>query len=163
LAPNLMLATPLNFTRRAGSAFFRERIGRSHIQVIEGETWDVIAHSDVAIAASGTVTIEAALLGTPMVTFYRVTGISWILGRRLVRVPYFTMVNLVAGRKIVPELMQTDATGERVAAEAAALIENAGSREEMKRELRAVAAKLGTDDDPIEKAARIVGEYLTRK
>ena len=117
-----MLATPLSFTRRAGSAFFRERIGGSFIQVIEGETWDVIAHADVAIAASGTVTVEAALLGTPMVTFYRVTGLSWILGRFLVRVPYYTMVNLVAGRKIVPELMQQDATGERLADEAAALV-----------------------------------------
>jgi lipid-A-disaccharide synthase len=114
----------------------------------------------VAIAASGTVTVEAALLGTPMVTFYRVTGLSWMLGRLLVRVPYYTMVNLVAGRRIVPELMQQEATGERLAQEAAALIENAGSRDQMKRELQTVAATLATSDDPIEKAARIVSEYL---
>ena len=162
-APNLTLAAPLSFTRRAGSAFFRERMGDSFIQVIEGETWDVIAHADVAIAASGTVTVETALLGTPMVTFYRVTGLSWLLGRFLVRVPYYTMVNLVASRKIVPELMQQDATGERLAAEAAALLENAGSREQMKRELQNVAATLATGEEPIENAARIVSEYLKTK
>jgi lipid-A-disaccharide synthase len=158
--PNLILGTPVSFTGRAGSAFFRERIDGSLIQVIEGETWDVIAHSDVAIAASGTVTIEAALLGTPMVTFYQVAGLSWILGRLLVRVPYYTMVNLVAGRKIVPELMQSNATGERLADEAAALVRNAGAREAMRRELGAVAATLATRGDPIERAAHIVGEYL---
>jgi lipid-A-disaccharide synthase len=162
LKPNLMLATPLNFTRRAGSGFFKERIGGSSIQVIEGQTWDVIAHADIAIAASGTVTVEAALLGTPMVTFYRVTGLSWTLGRFLVRVPYYTMVNLVAGRQIVPELMQANATGERIAAATAALIQNAGTREEMKHELRTVAAALTTENDPIETAARIVGEYLRK-
>ena len=162
-APNLTLAAPLSFTRRAGSAFFRERIGGSVIQVIEGETWDVIAHADIAIAASGTVTVETALLGTPMVTFYRVTGLSWLLGRFLVRVPYYTMVNLVAGRKVVPELMQKDATGERLADEAAALLDNAGSREEMKRELQNIASTLATANDPIENAAHIVNEYLRTK
>ena len=81
-----------------GAEFFRERIGGAPIQVIEGETWDAIAHADVALAASGTVTVEAALLGTPMVTFYRVNALSWLLGH-LVKVPYYSMVNLVAGRR----------------------------------------------------------------
>ena len=72
------------------------------------------------------------------------------------------MVNLVAGRKIVPELMQKEATGERLAEEAAALVQDAGSREEMKRELADVAARLATAEDPIERAARIVNEYLVR-
>jgi lipid-A-disaccharide synthase len=163
VVPNLMLATPLNFTKRAGSMFFRERIHGLPIKVIEGETWDVISHADAAIAASGTVTIEAALLGTPMVTFYRVTGLSWILGRFLVRVPFYTMVNLVAGREIVPELMQKEATGERLAEETAALIQNAGSREEMKRELGTVVSMLATAEDPIKRAARIVNEYLGKR
>jgi lipid-A-disaccharide synthase len=160
--PNLVLATPLNFTARAGSEFFRERIDGSLIQVIEGETWDSLAHADVGVAASGTVTVEAAILGTPVVTFYSVSGISWLLGRLLVRVPYYTMVNLVAGRRIVPELMQEEATGERIAAEAAALLENYRLRDEMKRDLAAVASKLATAGDPAETAARIVSKYLKR-
>ena len=63
-----------------GAAFFRERIHGAPIQVIEGETWDAIAHADLALAASGTVTVEAALLGTPMVAFYKVSPVSWFLG-----------------------------------------------------------------------------------
>jgi lipid-A-disaccharide synthase len=157
---NLVLAVPASFTKRVGCEFFRERIRGASIQVVEGETWDSLAHADVAVAASGTVTIEAALLGTPMVTFYRVNRFSWSLGRHLVRVPFYTMVNLVAGRKVVPELMQEDATGECMAAEAEALLENDRLRDEMKRELALVAAMLATDADPIERAAHIVSEYL---
>ena len=58
-----------------------------------------MAHCDVALAASGTVTVEAALLGAPMVVFYRVTALTWALGRHLVSVPYFSMVNLIAGKR----------------------------------------------------------------
>src|SRR5581483_4535862 len=103
---------------RCDLASFQERFSAASIKIIEGQTWDVLACADVALAASGTVTVEAALLGTPMVTFYRVTGLTWRLGRRLVRVPFYSMVNLIAGRRVVPEIMQNDLTGERLAGQA---------------------------------------------
>ncbi|MBI1787719.1 MAG: lipid-A-disaccharide synthase [Acidobacteria bacterium] len=140
----------------AGAGFFRERIGRAPIQVIEGETWDAIAHADLALAASGTVTVEAALLGTPMVTFYRVTGLSWLLGKMLVRTPFYCMVNLVAGRKVVPELMQSQMTGERLAAEARKLLRDPEERRRMKAGLAEVAAKLSSDGDPMDRAAAVI-------
>jgi len=155
-----ILAAPAGFCARAGASFFKERISGWSIQVIEGETSDALAHADVAIAASGTVTVEAALLGTPMVTFYRVTNLSWALGRRLVRVPFLTMVNLIAGHKIVPELMQDDATGERIAAEARVLLSDAEKRSEMKRALAGVRETLSTPEHPMDRAARIALEYL---
>ena len=80
---------------------------------------------------SGTVSFAlhgAALLGTPMVTFYKVSPISWFLGRRLVKAPFLSMVNLVAGRKIVPELMQTEFTAARVAEEAQRILCDEGVR-----------------------------------
>jgi lipid-A-disaccharide synthase len=89
-----------------------------------------------------------------------VTSLSWILGRFLVRVPFYSMVNLVAGKKIVPELMQDEATGERLAAEAIRLLEDAGSRNEMKDALAGVSSKLASFEHPMERAARIVNEYL---
>jgi lipid-A-disaccharide synthase len=156
----VILAAPAGFTTRAGLTFFRERIPGWSIQVIEGETSDALAHADVALAASGTVTVEAALLGTPMVTFYRVTPLSWFLGRRLVRVPFLTMVNLIAGRKIVPELMQHEATGERVAAEAALLLSDSKARDEMKHGLSQVREMLAAPEHPMERAARIACEFL---
>lgn len=125
-----------------GVDFFRERIGRSSIQVIDGENWDAIAHADVALAASGTVTVEAALLGTPMVTFYKVTGLSWMMGKLLVRVPFYSMVNLVAGRAVAPELMQSRMTGERLAAETMRLLKDGAARERMRTGLGEVARKL---------------------
>jgi lipid-A-disaccharide synthase len=157
-----ILAAPARFTERAGASFFRERISGSSIQILEGETSDALAHADVAIAASGTVTVEAAVLGTPMVTFYRVSPLSWTLGRRLVRVPFLTMVNLIAGRKIVPELMQDEATGERLAAEAKVLLMDSVARNTMKRDLESVADALRTEEHPMEHAARIAGEYISR-
>src|SRR5215471_9770525 len=111
-----------------GADFFRERTGRSPIRVIEGESWDAMAHSDLALAASGTVTVEAALLGTPMVTFYKVTNASWLAGKFLVNVPFYSMVNLIAGRALVPELMQEQMTGENLAREARRLLSDEGAR-----------------------------------
>jgi lipid-A-disaccharide synthase len=158
----VILAAPLQFTKKAGPSFFTERIDGSAIQYLEGETSDVLAHADVAIAASGTVTVEAAIAGTPMVTFYKVTALSWNLGRWLVRVPFFSMVNLIAERKIVPELMQDEATGERLAAEVIHLLEDETSRNAMKQALAEVSAKLASPEHPMDRAARIVSEYLTR-
>jgi lipid-A-disaccharide synthase len=147
----------------AGAAFFTERIGSAPIQVIEGETWDAIAHADVALAASGTVTVEAALAGTPMVTFYKVNALSWLLGRLLVRVPFYSMVNLVAERPIVPELMQTAMTGERLAAEALHLLQDGDARERMRRDLAEVARRLSSGGRPMEKAAALVEQLVMER
>ena len=125
-----------------GKAFFEERMGRSPVQVIEGESWDAMAHSDVALLASGTVTVEAAFLGTPMVTFYKVAPPSWLAGKFLVRVPFYSMVNLIAGRAVVPELMQSRMTGEAIAREALRLLTDEAARSEMKAGLAGVREKL---------------------
>jgi lipid-A-disaccharide synthase len=124
-----------------------------------------MAHCDLALAASGTVTVEAALLGAPMVTFYRVTDFSWMLGKWLVDVPFYSMVNLIAEKRVVPELMQNEMTGERIAAEAERLLDNAAERWKMKKELERVASLLaGTSmaggRDPIMKAADAVERTL---
>jgi len=159
--PTFVLAMPPGFGP-AGVSFW-ERIRGASIQhfegqeiigkAVEGETWDALAHSEVALAASGTVTIEAALLGVPMVTFYRVNALSWMLGRRLVKAPFLTMVNLVAGRRVVPELIQGEMTGERIASEAVRLLEDGAARESMRMGLAEVARKLASDRDPMEAAA----------
>jgi lipid-A-disaccharide synthase len=131
-----------------GAAFFRERILRAPIQVIDGEIWDALAHADLALAASGTVTVEAALLGTPLVTFYKVSPVSWFLGKRLVKVPFFSMVNLIAERKIVPELMQNEFTASRVVEEAARILSDGAVRARMKADLAEVARRLSVASDP---------------
>jgi len=86
--------------------------------------------------------VEAALLGTPMVSFYKVSLPSWLAGKLLVDVPFYTMVNLIAGRAVVPELMQSGMTGEAIAREARRLLEDAQARAEMLAGLEEVREKL---------------------
>jgi lipid-A-disaccharide synthase len=155
-----VLALPPGLLRHTGGEWLGSLLGGTPVTPVEGETWDAIAHADLALAASGTVTIETALLGTPMVTYYRVTGLSWLMGRFLVDVPFYSMVNLVAGRAVVPELMQNEMRGDRLAAEAIRLIENPAARDVMRRDLRDVAALLSTGGDPLERAAAAVQQVL---
>jgi lipid-A-disaccharide synthase len=155
---NLTFLLPASPT--CGAEFYREPLAASTIRPIEGEAWDAMAHCDVALAASGTVTVEGALLGAPMVTFYKVTGLSWAIGKVLVDVPFYSMVNLIAQKKVVPELMQSDMTGERIAAEAAALLDKPAERAKMKSELARVAGLLSGSGDAIVNAADAVERVL---
>jgi lipid-A-disaccharide synthase len=156
----VLLGTPKGFKERAVFERFRERIGALAIKVIEDQTWDVLAHADVALAASGTVTIEAAVLGTPMVTFYKVMALSWWAGRRLVKVPYLSMVNLVAGKPVVPELIQNDMTPVNLAAAAARLLRDAQESGRMRCELLLLKRALTTPFDPFERAAGMIAADL---
>jgi len=155
-AVNFLLPASAN----TGAEFFRQRLGESPIRVIEGESWDAMAHADLALAASGTVTVEAALLGTPMVTFYKVTAASWVMGKMLVDVPFYSMVNLVAGRAVVPELMQGQMTGERIAQEARRLLTDPVARGRMQTGLAEVREKLSGGGNAPQRAAAIIQEIL---
>jgi lipid-A-disaccharide synthase len=106
-------------------------------------TDDVLAMSDVAVTASGTATVQAALHGRPMVVVYRLSPLTYRLGRRFLLVDNVAMVNLIAGRRIVPELIQDDCTAENIAAETLSLLANPERAEETRRALGDVRAKLG--------------------
>jgi lipid-A-disaccharide synthase len=104
---------------------------------------DVIASADVAITASGTATVQCALHEKPMVVVYRLSPLTYRLGRRFVSVDTFAMPNLVAGKRIVPELIQDDFTPERVAAEVVALLTDRARHGQMTDDLRQVKTRLG--------------------
>lgn len=156
---HFVLSLPPGFDAQ-GSSFW-ERARAESIQVKVGITWDALAYAELALAASGTVTIEAALLGAPLVSFYRVNALSWMLGRWLVHAPFLSMVNLVAGREIVPELIQGEMTGERIAAEAIRLLDDDAARSRMRADLAQVAALLASRDDPMETAAGWIEKVLS--
>jgi len=111
--------------------------------VVEGETYNALAAADVAIVSSGTATVEAALLDAPMVVVYRVSPLTATLAKPLVRTPYFAMVNLIAEKKIVPELVQNDFTPEKVASEALRLLQDPNARTSMRAGLAEVRKRLG--------------------
>ena len=102
------------------------------------EALPALAHSRAGIIASGTATVEAAMMETPFVMVYRVTPLTYLLGRWTVKVPHFAMVNLIAGEQIVPELVQHDFTAERVAAELKQIIPDGPPRQKMIEGLRRV-------------------------
>ncbi|HUF47548.1 MAG TPA: lipid-A-disaccharide synthase [Vicinamibacterales bacterium] len=117
---------------------------RLPMAVISGDTDSVLAAADVAVTASGTATVQAALHGCPMVIVYKVSPSTYALGRRLVRVSTYGMANLVAGRPVVPELIQEACTPERVAGEAVSLLTDQARADAMRQDLADVRAKLGT-------------------
>ena len=135
----------------------------SGARFVSGETHAALGAATLALVASGTATVEAALLGVPMVVVYRVSRLTYGLGRPLVTVPHYAMVNLIAGREVVPELMQSDFTPERVAAEAAALLDDPGRREAMRRDLEEVRRRLGAPGASARAAAAVVAALAERK
>ena len=99
-----------------------------------------MAVSDLVLVASGTATLQAAVVGTPMVLLYRTAGFTYWLGWPLIRVQWIGLVNLVAGRSVVPELIQSEATAQRLYNEAVRILDNRSEYDDMKRRLANVRA-----------------------
>ncbi|MGB2626012.1 MAG: lipid-A-disaccharide synthase [Candidatus Acidiferrum sp.] len=113
------------------------------VRVVQDETYNALAAADVAIVSSGTATVEAALLNTPMVVVYRVSPLTAILAKPLVRTAHFAMVNLIADKQVVPELVQDDFTPDRVAEAVLNLLHDPNARTAMKEGLAEVRRRLG--------------------
>jgi lipid-A-disaccharide synthase len=131
------------------------------VTVVEGDTYNVLGHSEFAIVASGTATVEAALSGTPMVIIYRGSELNWRLIRPLIHLDTFGMVNLIAGRRIVPELIQHEATGEKIAHEATSMLTDPERLARMRQDLSRVRELLaGEGGSAAERAAQAVIEVI---
>jgi len=126
-----------------------------------------LAHSRAGIIASGTATVEAAMMNLPFVMVYRVTQLTYWLGRHTVKVPHFAMVNLIAGKQVVPELVQQDFTPEKVVAEINRIIPDSEARSKMLTGLEEVRNRLRGAAQPSEsasdRAARAIMELCARR
>jgi len=129
------------------------------IKIISGHTYDVIACCDLALVASGTATLETALLEVPMIIVYRISWLSYAIGRWIVDVKNIGLVNIVAGKTVVPELIQNDANAVRIAAEALFILKNRERQQDMIKELKGIRAKLGEAGASV-RAARIANGLL---
>jgi lipid-A-disaccharide synthase len=132
------------------------------IEIVEQDRFAAIAGSHLALCASGTATLETALLGTPMLIGYRLSRWTYALARHLVRVPHVGLVNLVLGRRAVPELIQAELTSERVAGRALELLGSRREIERMRADLAEVRPALG-QPGASERAAEAVAEVLERR
>jgi lipid-A-disaccharide synthase len=157
--PRLHCILPLASTVREDVV--RPYVENATIDVTIGrsDTKELLKIADVALVASGTATLEAAIMETPMIIAYKVSPLSYILGRFLAKVSHIGLVNLIAGRTIVPELIQGEATAFRLAEEALAILKNNGLRAEMKGQLRSIREQLG-QGGASRKAASIAGEMM---
>src|SRR5229473_517655 len=129
--------------REQVQAHLRHRGPGPAIEIVEGRTYEVMAAADTLLIASGTATLEAALLGTPMVLCYRVSRTTEVIARLLTRVAWIGLPNLVSGRLVVPELIQAQVTGERLAAEATRLLDDPVAATAQRAALKELRARLG--------------------
>jgi len=129
------------------------------VTVVPGRAYDVMAACDAIVSASGTATLEIALMRTPLAVVYRIAPLSYQIMKRMVKVDHIALCNIVAGARIAPELIQHDATAERIAAEAASLVYDEARNAQMREELKAVRDKLGAAGGS-DNVARVVLDLL---
>ncbi len=130
------------------------------LRIVENQTYNALAAADAAIVSSGTATVEAALLDVPMVVVYRVTPLTALLAKPLVRTRYFSMVNLIAERPVVPELIQKDFTPQTVAQQVLRLLDDAHARETLRAGLAEVRRRLGPPG-AVDRAADAIASLLS--
>jgi lipid-A-disaccharide synthase len=152
LAPSLSRATVQ--ARLAGAGV--------EVEIVDRDRFEAIAGSHLALCASGTATLETALLGTPMLIGYRLSGWTYALARHLVKVPHVGLVNLVLGRRAAPELIQRRFSADHVAARALELLASRRDVDRMRNDLAEVRAALGRPGAS-ERAAEAVAEVLERR
>jgi lipid-A-disaccharide synthase len=155
---------PAQFLVAAAHPKDRELLGSGwphgvKVRVVMGETYDALAAADAAMISSGTATVEAALLDVPMVAIYRVSPLTATLARPLLRTPYFAMVNLIAEKQVVPELMQDDLNPDRLAAEVSRLLQDPNVRSTLRAGLASVRERLGPPG-AVERAADCIAGLL---
>lgn len=142
--PDVQFVLPLADTLEEKNISDISKSSPVKIKVITGLTYDVISSADLAIVASGTATLETGLLGVPMIIIYKVSPFSALIGRMIINVQHIGLVNIIAGKTIVPELIQSDANGQRIASEALAILLNEEKRQEIVVQLADIRAKLGS-------------------
>ena len=147
----------LPVARTLEAAFLKEMIRDRDIRLVP-EALPALHHSRAGIIASGTATVEAAIMGTPFVMVYRVSPLTYALGRPRIKVPHYAMVNLIAGQEVVPELVQDDFTAENVVAELHKILPDGEPRTKMISGLASVKGRLKKPggEGPAEAAAKLI-------
>ena len=162
------LAPTLNATQREEVKQIAQECAGGLVVRLVGDARAALFHARVSIVASGTATVEAALIGNPFVVVYRVSALTYAIAKRIVTVPHVAMVNLIAGKRVVPELIQSDFTAANIVRKIAPLIPDGSPRREMMEELariRGLLAKnsgVGETGGAIERTAGITLEMIRR-
>jgi lipid-A-disaccharide synthase len=113
------------------------------VKVVKGQPNEVMAASDLLLVTSGTATLQAALIGTPMVVVYRTSPLTYLIAQWLVKIPHISLVNILAGKEIVPEMIQNRMTPDRIAQETLKILTDADRRDAMKQGFQTIRTSLG--------------------
>ncbi len=130
------------------------------VKVVKGGSNEVMAASNLLLVASGTATLQSALIGTPMVVVYRASPLTYHIGKCLVKIPYISLVNILAGQEIVPELIQDRMTPDRIAHEALEILQDARRQKEMTQAFQTIRTSLGEAGASKRAAAFILAEAI---
>jgi lipid-A-disaccharide synthase len=129
------------------------------VRIVRDAVYDVIHCTDIVMVASGTATLETALMETPMVIIYKLSAPSYYIGKMIINIDHIGLVNIIAGRTVVPELIQDDANAERIATEIINILTNRERLLEIKSQLSEIRSKLGSPG-AAERAARLAYDML---
>jgi lipid-A-disaccharide synthase len=129
------------------------------VTMIDGKVYDVLRASDAALVTSGTATLETGLMAVPMVIVYRMSGLSHFIGRMIINVNHIGLVNIVAGKRLVPELVQQDATPDNMADAVTKFLDDPAYRQRVSAELAALRSQLG-EAGASERIASVVLNFL---
>ncbi len=157
--PNLQVLVPIAPNLPEGLIWAMSEGFDFPICCVKGEIDQVLSVSDLIVVASGTATLQAAIAQTPMVIVYRLSWVTYWLVRKLIRLKSIGLVNIIAGARLVPELVQEEVRPERICEEAKRLLGDGAAREKMKQELMSVAARLGSAGAS-DRAAAIISKFL---
>ena len=135
------------------------RLAGVDAEIIDGHATEVLSAADTAVVCSGTATLQAALLSRPMVVVYRASWLTYQILKRMIKVAHIAMVNLIAGRSLVPELIQDAFTPQNVAQHVEAMLEDKVARQALEGELQRIRERLGTGA-PARRVAEVVATYL---
>jgi lipid-A-disaccharide synthase len=131
------------------------------VKVVKGKPDEVMAASDLLLVTSGTATLQAALIGTPMVVVYRASPLTYQIAKCLVKIPYISLVNILAGKAIVPELIQDRMTPDRISQEALDILMDTGRRDAMRKAFQAIRSSLGNPGASKRAAEFILAEAVS--
>jgi lipid-A-disaccharide synthase len=162
--PDIQIVVPAASTLPVESRSKIEALASDGALIVDGRSWDLFQLADAAVVASGTSSLESALFGVPTVVYYRLSGLTYFIGRRLVNVKYASLVNILLNRPVIPEFIQDEARPEAIAEAALALLDETGGRGAMLAGFGEAREILGTYDAPsraaglaVEVAAGVLG------
>ena len=161
---NLRFLVALNSGTGADAKRFVRKVASgvsANIHTVEAKTHEAIKASDICIAASGTVTLESAIIGTPVIVMYKVNPLSYALGKKLIQVKWVSLVNLIAEKELVPELLQNEASPERIASNTLEILNDPVRQSQIRSGFDQVVSRLGTPGAS-KRAAGLIMEFMSK-